>query len=128
MVQMDPISAAGFASAVLTFVEFSWKLVKGSYDIYHSDTNTPADAASIGAVLKDLDDVTGTLRVDCHGASHHLDFLKDLAAQCLAVSGELSTLLKDLEPTQRIHLHDLTKADLQRFVSGYHAPLKMQYA
>lgn len=94
---MDPISAAGLASAVLTFVEFSWKLVKGSYDIYHSDTNTPADAVSISAVLKDLDDVTETLRVDCHGSSRHHDFLNDLATQCLAVSGELSTLLKDLQ-------------------------------
>lgn len=97
LAQMDPISAAGLASAVLAFVEFSWKLVKGSYDIYHSDTNTPADAASISAVLKDLNDVTKTLRVDCHGSSRHRDFLKELATQCLAVSGELSTFLKDLE-------------------------------
>lgn len=97
LAQMDPISAAGLASAVLAFVEFSWKLVKGSYDIYHSDTNTPADAASISAVLKDLNDVTKTLRVDCHGSSRHCDFLKELATQCLAVSGELSTFLKDLE-------------------------------
>ncbi|KAK0738659.1 hypothetical protein B0T18DRAFT_433429 [Schizothecium vesticola] len=94
---MDPISAVGFASAVLTFVEFSWKLVKGSYDIYRSDTNTTADTVSISAALKDLEDVTGKLRVDCQGASHHRDFLKDLAAQCLVVSGELSALLSDLE-------------------------------
>lgn len=36
---MDPVSAEGFASSIITFIDFSTKLVKGSYYLYKAGGN-----------------------------------------------------------------------------------------
>jgi hypothetical protein len=94
---MDPISAASSAAAILTFVDFSWNLVKGSYDIYRSATGAPADHTQISTVLDDLKSVSETLQSDVKADSPHRDFLKKLASDCATVSKELSGILEDLK-------------------------------
>ena len=37
---MDPISAVGLASAILTFVELSAKLTRGTFEVYKSATGS----------------------------------------------------------------------------------------
>lgn len=54
---MDPVSAVSFAATILTFVDFSWNLVKGSYQAYQSATNTTADDARLSTILADLEKV-----------------------------------------------------------------------
>lgn len=94
---MDPVSAVSFAVTIITFVDFSWKLVKGSYEIYQSETGASTNAVQIGTVLDDLANVTKALQVDVKPDSPHMDFLKQLARDCTAVSTELCAILKDFE-------------------------------
>lgn len=94
---MDPISAVSFAATILTFVDFSWNLVRGSYNIYRSATGESADHAQISTVLADLNGVTETLRSDVRADSPHGDFLKKLAGDCASVSAELSAILEGLQ-------------------------------
>lgn len=51
---MDPVSAVNFAATILTVVDFSWNLVKGSYQIHQSATGTATDDARISTILDDL--------------------------------------------------------------------------
>lgn len=94
---MDPATAVGFAASILTFVDFSWTLIRGSGEIYHSITGTTTDNARIGTVIQDLGWITKSIHSDIKGSSPHLRDLKNLAAECIEVSGELSTILEELK-------------------------------
>ena len=92
---MDPITAVGFAASILNFVDFSWTLIKGSYEVY--ELGTTSDNMRITSVLSDLEGITKSLQADVKGSSPHVKDLKSLAAECIEVSQELSAILKDLE-------------------------------
>jgi len=94
---MDPISAVGFAASILTFVDFSWSLVKGSHEIYRSMTGASTDHAQISTVLDNLEGVTNALQFEVKPTSPHRIALKELAKGCAAVSQELSSILEDLK-------------------------------
>ena len=92
---MDPITAIGFAASILTFVDFSWSLIQGSCEVY--ELGTTSGNKRITSVLSDLDCITKSLQSDVKGDTLHATRLKSLAAQCVLVSQELSTILKNLE-------------------------------
>jgi hypothetical protein len=94
---MDPVTAVGFAASILTFVDFSWTLIKGSCEVYESATGTTADHTRIDTVLNDLNTITKSLQSDVNGNSPHLTDLKKIAVECAEVSQELSTILKELK-------------------------------
>lgn len=94
---MDPVSAISFAATILSFVDFSWNLVKGSYQIYQSATGTATDNTRLSTVLDDLHKVTDTLQHNATGDSPHLEDLRQLAAGCVEVSHELSSILEKLK-------------------------------
>lgn len=93
---MDPVSAVNFAATILTVVDFSWNLVKGSYQIHQSATGTATDDARISTILDDLHKVIDTLQHKATGDSPHLEDLRQLAAGCAEVSQELSLILEKL--------------------------------
>jgi hypothetical protein len=92
---MDPITAVGFAANILNFVDFSWSLIKGSYEVY--ELGTTSGNKRITSVLDDLDGITKSLQSDVEGDTPHVKDLKSLAAECVKVSQELSAILKELE-------------------------------
>lgn len=94
---MDPVSAVSFAATILTFVDFSWNLVKGSYQVYQSATGTATDDSRLGTILADLEKATDTLQYNVTGNSPHLEDLRQLAAGCADVSRELSSILEKLK-------------------------------
>ena len=94
---MDPVSAVSFAATILTLVDFSWTLVKGSYQVYKSATNTTTDDARLSIILADLENVTDNLQYNITGNSPHLEDLRQLAAGCAEVSRELSSILEKLK-------------------------------
>ncbi|KUL88478.1 hypothetical protein ZTR_05452 [Talaromyces verruculosus] len=94
---MDPVSAVTFAATILTFVDFSWNLVKGSYQVYQSATTTTTDDARLSTILADLENVTDNLQYNITGSSPHLEDLRQLAAGCAEVSRELSSILEKLK-------------------------------
>lgn len=94
---MDPISAVGFASSVLTFVDFSATLVRGTYELYQSGTTR--DNAHITNVLEDLRQATKELssRDALDMKDQHQRALASLSEKCLQLSEELAAILDDLQ-------------------------------
>jgi hypothetical protein len=94
---MDPITAIGFASSILTFVEFSWNLISGTCEIYTSPNGSTSENAHISHVIKDFRKVTHGLDSDFEGNSRHEKALHKLASKCAELSQELLELLRRLK-------------------------------
>lgn len=94
---MDPVSAIGLASSILTFVEFSSKLVRGIYDVASSADGATEENTHIGVVMRDLEDVTDAIEVDFKGSSKQEKELIKLASKCAALSRDLQKTLKSVK-------------------------------
>ena len=94
---MDPVTAIGLASGIISFIEFTTSLVRGSYQIYNSASGTTEDNIHTSNVVGDLHAVTKALNVDLKGNTENENALKELATQCQVVSAELDELLFTLK-------------------------------
>lgn len=94
---MDPVSAIGLASAILSFVEFSWALVQGAGDVYRSPSGMTQENASISTVISDLEEVTDNINTDIRGCGKHEKALAVLAKECEGLSKELLQVLEKLK-------------------------------
>jgi uncharacterized protein (DUF342 family) len=94
---MDPITAIGLASSLITFVDFATKIVAGTYEVYNSVTGTTIGNAHIDTVIGDLKGVAAELEIDLPGISKHERALKDLASNCQKDGNELLRLLDTIK-------------------------------
>ena len=96
---MDPVSALGFAASIISVVDLCYKIVKGSYEIYRSESGAPQEHAHIGDVLDDLQGVAKSLVSvnTVEGDSPHRESLQKLAGDCVAASNELIRILQDVK-------------------------------
>ncbi|KAI1080957.1 hypothetical protein F5B20DRAFT_579779 [Whalleya microplaca] len=92
---MDPISAIGLASSIITFIDFSYKLVTATYQIAKAGRTTEND--NVNAVVDDLAKLTEGLKHELQGTSEHETALKELALRCQSLSGDLRSLLQRLK-------------------------------
>lgn len=90
---MDPVTAIGLASAILTFVDFSWSLVRGADEIYRSPTGTSKENASVNTIIADLKEVTDGIDTDIQGHGKHEKALAALAKECEGLSKDLLQVL-----------------------------------
>lgn len=58
---MDPASAIGVASSVLAFVDFSWKLVAGTWEIYQGLDGNDIEDVQVEDVVEDFEMLTAPL-------------------------------------------------------------------
>jgi hypothetical protein len=98
---MDPFSAVGFAGTIITFVDFSWKLIKGTCEVYQSLSGQTVENACLNDVIADLRSVSEDLDGAPTGNSKHARALQKLAAMCLDLSRDLMKLLKELKRGER---------------------------
>ncbi|KAH6695310.1 hypothetical protein F5X68DRAFT_147085, partial [Plectosphaerella plurivora] len=96
---MDPVSAAGFASSIITFIDFSYKIVQGSITLYSSANGVSAENAAIGTIVDDLRNVTDVIAQPPtpETDSPHWRELRKLAADCNGVSKELADVLENMK-------------------------------
>lgn len=94
---MDPVSALGVAASIISVVDLCCNIVKGSYEIYRSESGAPQGHAHIGDVLEDLEGVAKALTVDVEGDGAHRESLQKLAGDCVAASTELTRILSDIK-------------------------------
>ncbi|KAK1655004.1 hypothetical protein BDP81DRAFT_390001 [Colletotrichum phormii] len=66
------MEAAGLASSILTFIDMSYKIAKGTYEIYQSATGVTAENAHVSNVITDLEEAAAGLGTASKG--HHADF------------------------------------------------------
>lgn len=98
------MEAAGLASSIITFIDFSYKLINGTVVTYKKSASGPAADPHISNVINDLRNVTTDMTaaassVDSlasQSSAHHQE-LHVLAAGCKQLSEELLATLKDLE-------------------------------
>jgi hypothetical protein len=93
---MDPVTAVGLAASLVTFIDFSWGLVLGSYRVHNSTTGTTAENAHISTVISDLQEVTEGLYCDFKAGSKHEKALYKLSKDCLNLSRDLLKILEKL--------------------------------
>jgi hypothetical protein len=98
---MDPITAVGFAASILNFIDFSWNLVSGTYEVYKSTTGTTSDNAHISTVLDDLEATTEGLAYDIEGKTNHEKNLCKLADGCYELSQDLAKILRKLQVSEK---------------------------
>lgn len=96
---MDPATAIGTASAILSFIQFSWGLVSGARETYKSADGASADNANIKDMTSNLETLTENLRTGSLGNSKAENDLRRLAADCNALSSELRMMLEKLQST-----------------------------
>jgi hypothetical protein len=98
---MDPVTAVGFAASILNFIDFSWNLVQGTYEVYKSGSGATAENAQISTILEDLQEVTEGLHSDLKVGSEYAKQLSKLANNCLGLSRDLTKTLEKLRVKER---------------------------
>ncbi|RYP75781.1 hypothetical protein DL770_007344 [Monosporascus sp. CRB-9-2] len=93
---MDPVTALGLASSILTFIDFAGKIVAGTYEIYQSAAGATDGNAHVDTIVGDLAEITAGLVTTIPGRTKNEIALKDLASKCEAVASKLQTLLRSL--------------------------------
>ncbi|KAL3443588.1 hypothetical protein BJX65DRAFT_311748 [Aspergillus insuetus] len=94
---MEPLTAVSLAGTILQFIDFSSKLVAGTYEVYRSASGATAENEDITTVISDLKEVTSELDVDIPGRGKHEKALKALATKCADLSGQLLAVLEKLK-------------------------------
>ncbi|KAI0902000.1 hypothetical protein F4806DRAFT_22321 [Annulohypoxylon nitens] len=95
---MDPFSAIGLAGNIISFLDFGYKVLSKSKDIYKSTTGTTALNNELLLETRQLQGVTEGLQMPgLVGLSDQELELKQLAAECSTVSSDLARLINDLK-------------------------------
>lgn len=121
---MDPVTAIGAASAILSFIEFSWKLVAGANEIYKSSDGTSKDNANAREMASNLQGLTENIVTSALGNSKPENELRRLAANCNTLAEELKTTLRKLQRTGcwfnswRVNLRSMRKKDEISSIKG----------
>ncbi|RDW93695.1 ATP-binding protein [Aspergillus mulundensis] len=98
---MDPISALSLAAVILQFIDFSSKLVAGTYEVYNSASGTTVENVHITTIVTDLQAATGDMDVDIVGNTKHERALKDLASKCNKLSADVVVILEGLRVSDK---------------------------
>ena len=98
---MDPVTAVGFAASILTFIDFSWSLISGTYEVYKSTTGTTSDNAHISTILEDLEAVTEGMAYDVEGKTKYEKNMCKLADECRGLSRDLAKILQKLKVVEK---------------------------
>lgn len=105
---MDPITAIGLASAILTFVDFSYSLVNGMLYIANSAKGITEENEHSSNMLEELQKATKGLDRNLKGSNEHEIELSNLATNCRSLSSELAAVLEKLTVKDK-------RSKLQRF-------------
>lgn len=93
---MDPVSAVGLASSILTFVEFAANLVTGTIKIYRSSDGALDENTQLDKAIDELDLLSSLLdkRPSCKTEAERR--IARIAGDCRADSKALDDILKQI--------------------------------
>jgi len=94
---MDPVTAVGFAASILTFIDFSHKVVTGTIEVFKSGRTSKN--LRLSEITKHLEDAAEELRKWPLGRSNHEKGLHELSASCQDLASQLISLLAQLSTT-----------------------------
>ncbi|KAK6069160.1 hypothetical protein SCUP234_10808 [Seiridium cupressi] len=94
---IDPVAAVGVASAAITFLDFSWTLVKLSIEVYKLQSGASADKLHIDKLIRTLRGASDRLSSDIkHGKSKYGNVMKAIAKDSIDLAQKLLQVLKKL--------------------------------
>lgn len=105
---MDPCTAIGTASAILSFIEFSAKLIATANEIRSSTSGLKDEHEEIGLAIGRLEDLTGHLAAQdlVNNTPTHRDRkLLELKKGCTTVSSELQKILQSIRAKKPASKH-----------------------
>ena len=109
---MDPVTAIGLASAILSLIDYAHKIVTGADELYKSATGATEENTHTGTIVKDLDEAAANL-TDLSGKTKHEKALNDLAAKCRKISNDLLHLLNKLIVSDNLSTWTVLKATIR---------------
>jgi hypothetical protein len=89
---MDPITAVGLATGIITFIDFAHKIISGTSEVLRSGST--AENAHVSTLANDLREATNDFGNHLPGYSKHDDALNSLASECQGICDELCGLLE----------------------------------
>jgi hypothetical protein len=96
---MDPLTAIGLAASIVSFVDFGFKLVKGTIEIYETADGTLPENRSREAVTAAMKDLATRLTPPQSSlVTKEEKQLYHLAMECRAICDDLLDLLNRLKP------------------------------
>ncbi|KAM6509647.1 hypothetical protein FALCPG4_017295 [Fusarium falciforme] len=103
---MDPVSAIGLASAIITFIEFGSKLLKGAKEIRDSANDSLEKNESREVIAEAMKEVAAKLKTpEPAQISPEQQKLCDLAIKCNDLSQRILELLNKIKPKNKKPLH-----------------------
>ncbi|KAJ5626257.1 hypothetical protein N7510_002566 [Penicillium lagena] len=94
---MDPLTAISLAGNILTFIDFSYKVIHGANEVLSTSNGMTPENERLSILVKDLNVVTQDLVTNIPARTENEKQLCALAANCHALSGELYQILRRLK-------------------------------
>lgn len=101
------MDVVGLISSIITFVNFSWCIVRGTYNIHRSVNGATKENVHIRNVIEDLRDITDKMNTGMPGHDKHEKALFGLRQQCHDLSNNLAAILRKLTTKRRSRLQSL---------------------
>lgn len=98
---MDPLAAIGLAGNIITFIDFSYKIISGMNEVLSSSNGMILENANLDVLAKDLDVITQDLISDAPPRTENERQLHTLAASCHELSRELLQTLQGLKVSNK---------------------------
>ena len=94
---MDPISAVGLASAIVAIIDFSWKLVTGTWEIHQSLEGITVENGHLEDVMGRLESLMQALQADIPIKTAAEWNIQRLAKECKEDAEILRALLMEMK-------------------------------
>ncbi|KAH6951933.1 hypothetical protein DER45DRAFT_648752 [Fusarium avenaceum] len=100
---MDPVTAIGLASAILTFVDIGFKFIRTANEIHNSADGALSANRRIEEISDEADQAAAMLQSMAPSkANKEQKLLFEAAQRCRNTSSELATILNKLKPNQNL--------------------------
>jgi hypothetical protein len=107
----DPFPALGLAGNIITFIDFSWKLLSGAHSIYRSHSGTSESNEVLEMIARDVSTLSKAVRVE--QSSFEDSNIYGLAKETKRVADELLKALEKLKVQGRTSRWKSLKAALK---------------
>ncbi|KAH8884384.1 hypothetical protein GQ53DRAFT_846311 [Thozetella sp. PMI_491] len=94
---MDPWSALGAASSIITFIDFAWKLLGKTKQAYKSTSGNSDALHTLDLIIRDIDSMATQLDL----VSSRSQTLRNLVSECKSLAAELLALFSKLQVTRK---------------------------
>lgn len=136
---MDPLTAIGLASNILSFIDFSARLLKGAKEIHDSQHGVLEENRSRETTVREMQRMSTRMLAPGSGDNPEDDSsLSNLARECRGLSTQLISLLEKIKPkvsgsttqslasAMRNKIHDSERASLEARLNDCRAQLHLE--